>query len=82
MENFPFLHLIEIYYFDTSISSTVEVNSFLQHRDSFCQYLCRKWIYSEECRLMGRYAVWEPHAVQSKKTAFFIVTAVKTSNLT
>jgi hypothetical protein len=39
----------------------------------------------EEWRLLGCYAVWflkEPHGVTSQKTQFFIVTAVKTSNLT
>jgi hypothetical protein len=39
---------------------------------------------SEECRLLGYYAVWlvqEPHGVISQKTAFFIVTTANTSNL-
>jgi hypothetical protein len=40
---------------------------------------------SEEGSLLGCYAVWllqEPHGVTTQKTPFFIVTAVKTSNLT
>jgi hypothetical protein len=40
---------------------------------------------TEEWRLLGCYAMWflqEPHGVTSQKTPFFIVTAVKTSNLT
>jgi hypothetical protein len=40
---------------------------------------------SDEWCLLGCYAVWflqEPHGVTSQKTPFFIVTAVKTSNLT
>jgi hypothetical protein len=39
----------------------------------------------EECLLLEYYAVrflQQPHGVTSQKTAFFIVTAVKTSNLT
>jgi hypothetical protein len=39
----------------------------------------------EECCLLGSIAVRlikEPHGVTFQKTAFFIVTAVKTSNLT
>jgi hypothetical protein len=48
----------------------------------------------EECRLLGCYSVWllggppkrrflqEPHGVTSQKTAFLIVTTVKTSNVT
>jgi hypothetical protein len=39
----------------------------------------------EELRLLGCYAVWffqEPHGITSQKTPFFIVAAVKTSNLT
>jgi hypothetical protein len=38
----------------------------------------------EEWCLLGCYAVWflqEPHGVKTQKTPFFIVTAVKTSNL-
>jgi hypothetical protein len=35
----------------------------------------------EEWCLLGCYAVW-PHGVTTQKTPFFIVTAVKTSNLT
>jgi hypothetical protein len=35
----------------------------------------------EEWCLLGCYAV-EPHGVTTQKTPFFIVTAVKTSNLT
>jgi hypothetical protein len=41
--------------------------------------------YSEEWCLLGCYAVWflhEPQGVTTQKTPFFIVTAVKTSNLT
>jgi hypothetical protein len=40
---------------------------------------------SEEWCLLGCYAVWflqEPHGVTTQKTPFFIVTVVKTSNLT
>jgi hypothetical protein len=40
---------------------------------------------TEEWCLLGCYAVWllqEPHGVTTQKTPFFIVTAVKTSNLT
>jgi hypothetical protein len=39
----------------------------------------------EEWRLLGCYAVWflqEPHGVTSQKMPLFIVTTVKTSNLT
>jgi hypothetical protein len=35
----------------------------------------------QECRLLGCYAEWflkEPHGVTSQKTAFFIVSTVKT----
>jgi hypothetical protein len=53
-------------------------------------------IFYEECRLLGCYAVWlvrndvseerrflqQPHVVASQKTAFFVVIAVKISNLT
>jgi hypothetical protein len=41
-------------------------------------------LFQEWC-LLGCYAVWflqEPHGVTTQKTPFFIVTAVKTSNLT
>jgi hypothetical protein len=45
--------------------------------------------YYEDCRLMRCYTAWnlrrflkEPHGVTSQKTPFFIVTAVKISNLT
>jgi hypothetical protein len=38
---------------------------------------------AEKCRLLGYYAVWQdPDGVISQKTAFFTVTAAKTSNLT
>jgi hypothetical protein len=40
---------------------------------------------TKERRCLGYYAVWflqESHGVTSQKTAFFIVFAVKTSNLT
>jgi hypothetical protein len=36
----------------------------------------------EELRPLKRLLLQEPHGVASQKTAFFIVTAVKTSNLT
>jgi hypothetical protein len=39
----------------------------------------------EECRRLGCYAAWflqQPNGATDRKTAFFIVTAVKTSNLT
>jgi hypothetical protein len=42
-------------------------------------------IKPEEWCLLGCYAMWllqEPHGLTSQKTPFFIVTAVKTSNLT
>jgi hypothetical protein len=41
--------------------------------------------YNAEWCPLGCYAMWflqEPHGVTSQKTPFFIVTAMKTSNLT
>jgi hypothetical protein len=57
------------------------------HRQRLFTHLMRAEQAYEEWCLVICYAVWllflqEPHGVTSQKTAFFIVTAVKTPNLT
>jgi hypothetical protein len=64
----------------------VDVENYLRQRSwRLLQDRITKAYLFEECRLLGCYTAWflqEPHGVTSQKTPFFIVTAVKTSNLT
>jgi hypothetical protein len=66
--------IVEVYLHSSIRLHGVGLNAFRANRTS-----------PEEWCLLGCYTVWllqEPHGVTSQKTPFFIVTAVKTSNLT